>query len=50
MTGVRIRPGTDLARSALRDGYVASGRDLAEPVFYFSPARRCTRPISWISS
>lgn len=37
MTGVRILPGTDLARSASRDGYVAPDRDLAEPVFYFSP-------------
>ncbi|MBI3853941.1 MAG: cobalamin B12-binding domain-containing protein [Verrucomicrobia bacterium] len=38
MTGVRILPGTDLARHAVATGYIAADRDLCEPMFYFSPA------------
>ena len=38
MTGVRILPGSELARSAFESGYLAPGTDLAQPVFYFSPA------------
>jgi len=38
MTGVRILPGSELARAAFESGYLAPGTDLAQPVFYFSPA------------
>jgi radical SAM superfamily enzyme YgiQ (UPF0313 family) len=37
MTGIRILPGTDLARSAIAAGYLQADVDLAQPVFYFSP-------------
>lgn len=37
MTGIRILPGTDLARSAIAEGYLKPDVDLAQPVFYFSP-------------
>ncbi len=37
MTGIRILPGTDLARSAMAEGYLQPDVDLAQPVFYFSP-------------
>ncbi len=37
MTGIRILPGTDLARAAVTEGYLTPARDLAEPVFYLSP-------------
>lgn len=36
MTGVRILPGTDLARHAVATGYIAADRDLCDPMFYFS--------------
>ncbi len=38
MTGVRILPGSELARTAFDSGYLAPGADLAQPFFYFSPA------------
>ncbi len=38
MTGIRILPGTDLARQAVAENYLAAGRDLCEPIFYLSPA------------
>jgi radical SAM superfamily enzyme YgiQ (UPF0313 family) len=37
MTGIRIFPGTDLARHAVATGYIAADRDLCEPIFYLSP-------------
>jgi radical SAM superfamily enzyme YgiQ (UPF0313 family) len=37
MTGIRILPGTELARAAVEEGYLAGDRDLAEPAFYLSP-------------
>jgi radical SAM superfamily enzyme YgiQ (UPF0313 family) len=37
MTGIRILPGTDLARLAASEGYLPPERNLAEPVFYLSP-------------
>ena len=37
MTGVRILPGSELARSAFESGYLGPESDLAEPCFYFSP-------------
>ena len=37
MTGIRILPGTDLARRAVEEGYLAADQDLCEPVFYFTP-------------
>lgn len=37
MTGIRILPGTDLARRAVDEGYLEPGRDLTAPAFYFSP-------------
>jgi len=37
MTGIRILPGTDLARRAIAEGYIAPGHDLCEPTFYISP-------------
>ncbi len=37
MTGVRILPGTELARRAAAEGHPGGMRDLAEPTFYFSP-------------
>ena len=37
MTGIRILPGTDLARSAIAEGYLKPDADLAQPAFYFSP-------------
>lgn len=36
MTGVRILPGTDLARHAVATGYISADRDLCDPMFYFS--------------
>ena len=36
-TGIRVLPGTDLARRAVAAGYLSPGRDLTEPVFYLSP-------------
>ena len=37
MTGVRILPGSELAREAFESGYLAPGTDLAQPVFYVAP-------------
>ena len=37
MTGIRILPGTDIARQATEEGYLSAQSDLAEPHFYFSP-------------
>jgi len=36
-TGVRVLPGTALARDAVREGAIAADRDLARPTFYLSP-------------
>lgn len=36
MTGLRILPGTELARHAIEEGYMPADRDLVEPTFYFS--------------
>ncbi|NTV50560.1 MAG: radical SAM protein [Geobacteraceae bacterium] len=40
MTGIRIYPGTAMEQIALRDGIIAKGDCLLEPVFYISPAIR----------
>lgn len=40
MTGIRIYPGTALEQVALRDGIIAPGDSLLEPVFYISPEIR----------
>jgi radical SAM superfamily enzyme YgiQ (UPF0313 family) len=40
MAGIRIYPGTALEKVALRDGMIAAGDSLLEPVFYISPAIR----------
>jgi len=40
MTGVRILPGTALARQAVAEGRLAPWRDLAEPAFHFTPEAR----------
>jgi radical SAM superfamily enzyme YgiQ (UPF0313 family) len=37
VTGVRVLPGTALARQACADGLLAPDRDLAEPTYYLSP-------------
>lgn len=37
MTGVRILPGTELARQALEEGALAPDTDLFDPRFYLSP-------------
>jgi radical SAM superfamily enzyme YgiQ (UPF0313 family) len=37
MTGLRILPGTTFATSSVQNGYVSADRNLADPVFYFSP-------------
>lgn len=37
MTGIRILPGTDLAKQAVEEGLLAPGSDLVEAAFYFSP-------------
>ena len=37
MTGIRVLPGTELARQARRERSLAAEGDLAEPVFYLSP-------------
>jgi hypothetical protein len=37
MTGIRVLPGTDLARRAVAEGSLPADADLAEPTFYFSP-------------
>ena len=37
MTGIRVLPGTDLARQAVGEGRLPKDSDLAEPAFYFSP-------------
>jgi radical SAM superfamily enzyme YgiQ (UPF0313 family) len=36
MTGIRILPGTDLARLAAEQNVIAADQDLCEPAFYFS--------------
>lgn len=36
MTGIRILPGTDLARRAIAEGYIRADHDLCEPTFYIS--------------
>jgi radical SAM superfamily enzyme YgiQ (UPF0313 family) len=36
MTGIRIFPGTELARHAVATGYIGADRDLCESYFYFS--------------
>ncbi len=36
MTGIRVLPGTALAREAMREGALAADDDLARPAFYFS--------------
>lgn len=36
MTGIRILPGTGLARKAVEEKRIAAERDLCEPAFYFS--------------
>jgi hypothetical protein len=40
MTGIRIYPGTALEQVAMREGIIAEGDSLLEPVFYISPAIR----------
>jgi radical SAM superfamily enzyme YgiQ (UPF0313 family) len=37
LTGIRILPGTDLARRARAEGYISADHDLCEPTFYLSP-------------
>jgi radical SAM superfamily enzyme YgiQ (UPF0313 family) len=37
MTGIRIFPGTELARLAVASDYIAADRDLCAPIFYLSP-------------
>jgi radical SAM superfamily enzyme YgiQ (UPF0313 family) len=37
MTGVRILPGTPLAKRATEEGVIQPGCDLVKPTFYFSP-------------
>lgn len=37
MTGIRVLPGTELARIAVEEGRLAPDRDLSEPTFYLSP-------------
>jgi len=37
MTGIRILPGTDLAKYAVAEGLLSPESDLVEPAFYFSP-------------
>ncbi len=37
MTGVRILPGTELARQAIEEGALAPDTDLCDPRFYLSP-------------
>jgi len=36
-TGIRILPGTELARQVVEQGYLPADQDFAESVFYFSP-------------
>ncbi len=40
MTGIRIYPGTAMEQVALKDGIIAGGESLLEPLFYISPAIR----------
>lgn len=37
MTGIRILPGTDLAKHAVKEGLLSPDCDLVQPAFYFSP-------------
>ncbi len=37
MTGIRILPGTDLARRAMTEKYISEDHDLCAPTFYMSP-------------
>jgi len=37
MTGIRILPGTDLAKHAIEEGLLSPDHDLIETAFYFSP-------------
>ncbi len=37
LTGIRILPGTDLARHAVAEKCISADDDLCEPVFYFAP-------------
>jgi radical SAM superfamily enzyme YgiQ (UPF0313 family) len=36
-SGVRILPGTDLYRRALKEGLISENTSLLKPIFYFSP-------------
>ena len=40
MTGIRVYPGTAMEQVALKDGIIAEGDSLLEPVFYISPKIR----------
>lgn len=44
MTGIRVLPGTELARREIREGRIPPDRDLAEPTFALSP----DVPEDWI--
>jgi len=37
-TGIRVLPGTDLARNAIEEGYFSTDEDFWDPTFYFSSA------------
>lgn len=37
MTGIRILPGTDLARRSVAENFISPEHDLCEPTFYFEP-------------
>jgi radical SAM superfamily enzyme YgiQ (UPF0313 family) len=49
-TGVRVLPGTELARQAVALGTLAPDTDLAKPVFYLSPAIDETRVLDRINA
>jgi radical SAM superfamily enzyme YgiQ (UPF0313 family) len=42
--GIRIYPGTALARAAVRDGVIAADDDLLRPRFYLTPGLRLPAP------
>jgi hypothetical protein len=38
--GVRIRPGSDVSRAALKEGRITDESDLIRPSFYLAPSVR----------
>jgi hypothetical protein len=49
MTGLRVLPGTTLARQVARDGLLAEGADFARPIPYLAPGLRETEVLGRVN-